>query len=56
MSYYIHKGNRKRYAMLQDCKIKVGDLWIKGVVYLRDGKMFCRSKLDFFENFEKDQK
>ena len=56
MSYYTHKDTNKSYAVLQECKMKIGDRWVDGVVYLKDGKMFCRTRMDFFENFEKKKK
>jgi len=49
--YYIHKKNGRRYAMLQECKMRIGDYWVAGYVYVRNGKMFCRVKSDFENSF-----
>jgi hypothetical protein len=51
--YYTHKKTGDVYAAIGRCKIKRGDLWVGGVVYMRNGKMFSRGEKSFRETFTK---
>lgn len=54
MSYYFKKGTNQKYGVLGACRIKMGNHWLEGVVYLRDGKTYVRLKDDFEHRFEEE--
>ena len=56
MAIYTHTRTGNRYTHLSTCKIKINDKWVEGVIYLRDGKMYVRTKGDFEIAFKKDKK
>lgn len=53
-SYYINRKNKNRYGVLGDCSLKIGDYWVAGIVYVRQGQIFARVKPDFELNFVKE--
>ena len=54
MNHYIHKESLERYSLLQECRLKRGNVWVPGVVYLRNGEMFVRTRTDFDLHFDKE--
>lgn len=55
MPYYFKKGTKQKYGVIGDCQIRIDNQWVKGVVYLREGKTYARLKKDFDSKFEEEK-
>ena len=55
MPYYFKKGTEQMYGVIGNCQIRIGNQWVMGVVYLREGKTYVRLKEDFEAKFEEEK-
>jgi hypothetical protein len=55
---YTHIKTGNLYKILHECEIKIGEVWVPGVVYTRsdiNGPVYCREKEKFnlkFKNYD----
>lgn len=51
--YYQHDKNKATYAAIGSCRIKNGDDWSDGVVYMQHQNIFVRDREDFLKTFNR---
>jgi len=49
--YYKNIKTSRIYAVIGICKIKRSEDWLDGVIYVSNGKMYCRTKKEFDRKF-----
>jgi hypothetical protein len=50
---YTHYNNRKKYTIVDVCKIQESDIWVDAIIYENeDHEKFVRSSLEFFVKFK----
>jgi len=52
--YYKNIKTSKVYAVIGLCKIKSKEDWVNGIMYLRNGEIFCRLKSEFDRKFSRE--
>lgn len=59
---YIHLKSGERYFFQGECMMKVNDVWVEGVFYVKQSeiklgdpwKFYVRAKKDFYKKFQKE--
>ena len=51
---YINRINNLEYAVIGDCIVKSRSHdWIAGVVYIREGQLYCLERIEFELTFDR---